>query len=134
MACHAAAVPTAVNSSNQSPRDQFGGTRQDRIRLNPDCTAEPRFSSVSDKISKVIMAPFCFQVFSVRVERMCLHFFQKKKGPGIAKKVRSSTEKMKRMFAFSRRAARETLGIAERGRSGPLWFSGRGHHVQQSCK
>jgi hypothetical protein len=46
--------------------------------------------------------------------------------------VRSSTEKMKRMFAFSRRAARETLRIAERER--PLWLSGRGQHVQQSCK
>jgi hypothetical protein len=40
-------------------------------------------------------------------------FFQKKKGPGIAKKVRSSTERMKLMFAFSRRAARKTVGIAE---------------------
>jgi hypothetical protein len=44
--------------------------------------------------------------------------FQKKKGLGIAKKVRSSIKKMKRMFAFSRRAARETLGIAEG--EGPL--------------
>jgi hypothetical protein len=60
------------------------------------------------------MAPFCFQLFSVRVERICLHSFQKKKGPGIAKKVRSSTEKMKWMFAVSQRRARETLGIAER--------------------
>jgi hypothetical protein len=46
--------------------------------------------------------------------------FQKKKGPGIAKKALSSTEKMKRMFAFSRRAARETLGIAEREGGGAL--------------
>src|SRR5438552_2677026 len=38
-----------------APRDQFGGTRQDRIRLSPDSTAEPRLSSMSEKTSEVII-------------------------------------------------------------------------------
>src|SRR5438045_1884772 len=45
----------AVHISNQSLRDQFGGTRQDRVRFNPDCTAEPRVSFISGEIAKLIM-------------------------------------------------------------------------------
>src|SRR5205823_11990429 len=78
-ACHAAAVATAANSSSQSSRDQFGGTRQDRVRFNPDCIAEPRVSFSPDKDSEVAMAPFTSWCSPFGFARICLHFLPKEK-------------------------------------------------------
>jgi hypothetical protein len=49
----------------------------------------------------VLILDFSFPGFFVRVDRICLHSFQKKKVRGIAKKVQGSTEKMKRRFGLS---------------------------------
>src|SRR6476660_7209959 len=89
-------ISTVVRANpvvRDSLRDQFGGTRQDRICFNPDCTAEPRTASLSDKISKFIIAPFLL-LSVLRSGRTDLSSLpsKRKKGPGIAKKVRVSAE------------------------------------------
>src|SRR5205823_13757004 len=113
-ACHAAAVATAANSSSQSSRDQFGGTRQDRVRFNPDCIAEPRVSFSPDKDSEVAMAPFTSWCSPFGFARICLHFLPKEKRTRNCKESAEQHRKDEcRDCRLRGEHTREALGIGE---------------------
>ena len=68
--------------------NQFGETRQDRARLNPECKAEPGLESNVDKVPRLVMFLFCLWVFSVRLKRMLvLRFLPIRRRRQIEKRV-----------------------------------------------
>jgi hypothetical protein len=80
------------------------------------------------------MAPFCFQVFSVRVERMCLHFLPKEKRTRNCKKSAKQRRKDEcRDCRLRGEHTREALELSK-GTERPRRLSESDQHVPQKVQ